>query len=258
MTADYQSARPAAAAIELIHNFSLLHDDIQDESPLRRNRPTVWAVWGRAQAINAGDVLFTHGHLAIPLLTEESAKPTATGTMIPLLDQTCLDLTRGQFLDMSFETSDTVTVDDYLDMVNGKTASLIGCAAQFGAMAAGVSDAAQAQYLEMGRGLGMAFQIIDDILDIWGKPEHTGKAEAIDIVQRKKSLPVVFALAQSEELRGLYQSENPFDEATVRHIIQLLDDLDSQEFAHSKAEEYSIRTLTLCSQPNLTGMAGKL
>jgi len=254
---DHQPARPPAAAVELIHNFSLLHDDIQDESPLRRNRLTVWSIWGRAQAINAGDVLFTHGHMAIPLLTEESIRSAITGTMLPRLDQTCLDLTRGQFLDMSFETSDAVTVDDYLDMATGKTAALIGCAAHLGAIAAHASPTAQEQYQEMGRCLGMAFQIIDDILDIWGKPEHTGKAEAIDIIQRKKSLPVVFALAQSEELHGLYQSPDPFDEPTVRKIIQTLDGLGSRDFAQSKAEEFSRRTFEALTNAKAGGIGGE-
>jgi geranylgeranyl diphosphate synthase, type I len=239
---DHSPARPPAAAVELIHNFSLLHDDIQDESPLRRNRPTVWSIWGRAQAINAGDVLFAQGHRAIPGLAKESERTAIAGQMLPVLDDMCLDLTRGQFLDMSFETSDSVTVDDYLDMIGGKTAALVGCAAQLGAMAASAPEESQRQFLEMGQNLGMAFQIIDDILDVWGKPEHTGKAEAIDIIQRKKSLPVVFALAHSQELRRRYQSPEPFDEPTVRRIVKTMAELGSRDFAHAKAEDYSTRT----------------
>ncbi len=254
---DDQPARSPAVAVELIHNFSLVHDDIQDESPLRHNRPTVWAIWGRAQAINAGDALFTLAHLAIPILAPDSARSTLTGTMLPLLDETCLELTQGQYLDMAFESSATAGIDDYLGMIAGKTSALIGAAAQLGAAAAGASGELQQLYRQFGRSLGMAFQVIDDILDVWGTPELTGKKEAVDIYQRKRSLPVLYGLDQSEELRSLYQSPEAFDDRAVKRVVKLLDKHHAREFAQDKANEYTRLTLEALSQTDLHGGSGE-
>src|SRR5262249_7455742 len=151
---------------------------------------TVWVLWGMAQAINAGDSMFSLAHLAIPRLAPADLPAETQVQMLALLDDTSLELTRGQHLDIGFETRQSVSVDEYIDMIRGKTAALIGAAAEMGAIAAGVSDQTRHHYGEFGRNLGIAFQIEDDMLDIWGAPELTGKQAAVDIVQRKKSLPV--------------------------------------------------------------------
>lgn len=236
-------ARPAAAAVELIHNFSLLHDDIQDQSPTRRNRDTVWVLWGMPQAINAGDSMFALAHLAIPRLAPADLPASVQVQMLALLDETCLELTRGQHLDMSFEKRDSVPVDEYLDMIRGKTGALISAAAEMGALAAGVDEQTQVNYREFGRNLGIAFQIEDDMLDIWGAPELTGKQAAVDIVQRKKSLPVLYGLERSENLRESYASPDAFSKKDVKNIIGELEAVGARDFAVEQAQKYSSLTI---------------
>ncbi|HPV06022.1 MAG TPA: polyprenyl synthetase family protein [Aggregatilineales bacterium] len=251
------AARPPAAAIELIHNFSLLHDDIQDRSPLRRNRPTAWSIWGEAQAINAGDSLFTLAHLAIPRLADGRLDGETQARMLTITDETCLALTCGQHLDISFEERTDVTVDEYLEMIGGKTAALLSAAARLGALAAGVDESVQAHYAAFGHYLGMAFQVLDDILDIWGDPALTGKEAAIDIRQRKKSLPVLYGLERSAELRDLYATPAPFDEAQVEQAVSLLDAVGARDYAESLARRYSDETLEHLDAAQPQGDAGQ-
>ena len=258
VSGDYEPARPAAAAVELIHNFSLLHDDIEDHSPTRRNRRTVWAIWGEQQAINAGDTLFVLAHLAIPRLTPAAGLPAeVTVRLLHILDETSLELTRGQHLDMSFEGRSRVSTGEYLDMIAGKTAALLAASAWMGALSGGADDQAQMHYRAFGENLGMAFQVMDDILDIWGDPSVTGKEAAIDIRQRKKSLPVLHALAHSPELQELYSMAEPFDEATVSRVIRLLDQTGAREYAEETARRYSEETLACLEAVGPEGEAGQ-
>jgi geranylgeranyl diphosphate synthase type I len=249
-------ARPAAAAVELIHNFSLLHDDVQDHSLLRRNQPTVWSIWGIEQAINAGDAMFALAHLALPRLAEQ-LQLTIPNEMFLILDETCLELTRGQHLDMTFETYEDVTAQDYLDMIAGKTSALIAASAQMGAIAGGAKKKTQRHYRDFGKNLGMAFQILDDVLDIWGDPAQTGKQAAIDIYQRKRSLPVVYVLMQSDELRDIYNKRQDFDDDTVRHVIELLDEAGARAYAEDLAQQYSDQTLSNLEAASPQGEAGQ-
>lgn len=250
-------ARPAAAAVELIHNFSLLHDDIQDRSPTRHGRPTVWAIWGEAQAINAGDAMFALAHLAVPSLLPPQADAQLARRMVEVLGRTCLELTRGQYLDMSFERQAQVSIEEYLDMIAGKTAALLAGAALLGALAAGASDEAQEHYRAFGHHLGMAFQVVDDVLDIWGDPAVTGKAAAYDIRQRKKSLPVLYGLAHSAELRDLYAHSEAFDEVAVSRVVALLDAIGARQYAEGLAHTYSEHTLTHLKAASPQGEAGE-
>ncbi len=254
---DVLLARPAAAAVELIHNFSLLHDDIQDRSPTRHGRPTVWAVWGEAQAINAGDAMFALAHLAVPHLLPPQANAHLPRRMVEVLGRTCLELTRGQYLDMLFEKQVQVSIEEYLDMIAGKTAALLATAAHLGALAAGASDEVQEHYRAFGHHLGMAFQVMDDVLDIWGDPAVTGKAAAYDIRQRKKSLPVLYGLARSTELRDLYARSEALDEDTVSHAVALLEAVGARQYAEGLARTYSEHTRTHLKAASPQGEAGE-
>jgi geranylgeranyl diphosphate synthase, type I len=203
---DWHDALPAAAAVELLHNFSLIHDDIEDGDPVRRGRPTLWKVWGNAQAINAGDALFTLAHMALNNLVACHIPRARVLAVRQRFDQACLALTQGQHLDLGFESRSGVTEAEYLRMIEGKTAALIEAACGIGALVNGSERVAQ--YEAFGRGLGLAFQIEDDVLGIWGDPLVTGKPAGNDLRQRKKSLPVAYGLDRSADLRHLYaQSE---------------------------------------------------
>ncbi len=234
---DPQAALPAAAAIELLHNFSLIHDDVEDHSELRRGRLTVWKQWGVAQAINAGDALYAIAHAAFRRLRDFGVSPDRHIAARIRFDQTCLKLTQGQHLDLSFESRDRVTVEEYMEMIDGKTAALVSGAAAIGAIVAG-SDQVD-RYAEFGRCLGLAFQVQDDLLGIWGDPAVTGKSAADDVAMRKKSLPVLYGLGNSSELSELYAAV----EIDVQKAVELLEYVGAREYAEKVADEYTQKAM---------------
>src|SRR5512143_2793298 len=171
---DWQPALPAAAAIELVHNFSLVHDDIQDNSDKRRGRPTTWVKWGAPMAINVGDALFVMSNQAI-LDLKDNYPAEMVVKAAEILHRTCLDLTRGQFLDMSYEKRLDLTVEDYWPMVSGKTAALLSACCHIGSLLGAADDSKQDAYRSFGHYRGLAFQVQDDILGIWGDEAVIGK-----------------------------------------------------------------------------------
>jgi geranylgeranyl diphosphate synthase type I len=245
-----QQALPAAAAVELIHNFSLLHDDIEDNSPTRRHRTTVWKIWGEPQAINAGDGMFALAHLALQRLSEKGLPDDRVLAACRVFDQTCLALCEGQYLDMSFENRLDVDVDRYLAMIRRKTAALLSCSTHLGALL-GSGDAGLAtRYARFGENLGLAFQIEDDILGIWGEEKVTGKPQADDIRQRKKSLPIVYALQQEASLptseqrvREVYRRE-VIDDDAIKVVLGSLQALGARRYAQQMALDYHGRALS--------------
>ncbi|HNU05196.1 MAG TPA: polyprenyl synthetase family protein [Anaerolineae bacterium] len=230
-------ALPAAAAVELLHNFSLIHDDVEDDSPTRRHRPTVWALWGAPQAINAGDAMFTLARLALHRLSACSVAPATALEASRIFDHACLRLTEGQYLDMSFESRLDVTVDEYLTMIGGKTAALLGASLELGALLGGADEAGRGHLADFGRSLGLAFQMQDDILGIWGDEVITGKSAASDILTRKKSLPVVYALENPRvggELRARYA--RPIGAEDVPAVLELLAEAGAREYTAQAAQ----------------------
>lgn len=204
---DPHHAAPAAAGLELLHNFSLIHDDIEDNSPMRRHRPTTWALFGMPIACNAGDGMFSAAHLAFFRLERYDVPAPRIITALRRFDETCLALTEGQFLDMSFEARQDVTPEDYARMIAGKTGALLAAAPEIGAVIAGAPVEVATAYRSYGAALGRAFQLQDDILGIWGDEAITGKSAASDILSKKKSLPVLLALADTAigpKLRAIY------------------------------------------------------
>jgi len=191
---EWRNALPAAAAVELIHNFSLVHDDIQDNSPKRRGRDTAWVKWGAPMAINVGDALFVISSQAITGLKENHPAHVVLSAA-EILHDTCLELTRGQFLDMSYEQRTDLTTDDYWPMVAGKTAALLSACCHLGALLGGADETRQDAYRSFGQYLGLAFQVQDDLLGIWGNEALTGKSAASDLVEGKNSLPVLAGLS---------------------------------------------------------------
>jgi geranylgeranyl diphosphate synthase type I len=199
---DWHAALSPACAIELIHSFSLIHDDIQDLSTTRRGRPSVWKRYGVPQAINVGDTIFT---LAFSLLAGSDSEHAVE--WVRILSATCLHLTYGQFLDLTYEDAKDIGLPEYQEMVGGKTAALAEAACRLGALSAGASGAKQEAFAEFGRTLGLAFQIQDDYLGVWGDPRETGKPNASDLMARKKSLPILYGRAASEKFRALFQGD---------------------------------------------------
>jgi len=192
----YADALWAAVAVELVHNFSLVFDDIQDGDPLRRGRPSVWKVWGVGQAVNAGAALEALvSRAVVDLLPARHADrlPRALG----LLTDAMLALSQGQVIDLQFEQRVDVCVDEYLEMIRLKTASLFECAAQLGCLAAGTGDETFRRAALFGRHLGLAFQIIDDVVGIWGSRVEPGKPLGSDLRNGKKTLPILVALAEA-------------------------------------------------------------
>lgn len=240
---DWQQALPAAAAIELLHNFSLIHDDVEDNSPTRRGRDTVWKIWGIEQAINAGDAMFALAHLAMVRLADRGVAAPIVVQALRRFDETCVALTQGQHADMDFEKRDQVSVDEYLAMITGKTAVLISLSAELGALIAGADATTMDHYAQFGRSLGLAFQVIDDILGIWGDETVTGKSAATDISTRKKTLPVLYGLAHSEALVQLYR-EDEVDERFVETAVTLLNQSGARDYARDKAAAYSQSALS--------------
>jgi geranylgeranyl diphosphate synthase type I len=195
---EHMRALPGAAAVEMGHNFSLVHDDIEDRGPERRHRPALWTVAGVPQAINTGDTLFTLSRLALHRLTEEGFSDAKVLALMRLYDETCLALCEGQFMDIwTTEHDEWRTVDWYFDMIGRKTAALIAGSAQAGAMLATDDDAIVSGYRRFGWSLGLAFQLNDDLLGIWGDESTTGK-ESSDIATRKKTLPLIYALQEAQ------------------------------------------------------------
>ncbi|HLH45570.1 MAG TPA: polyprenyl synthetase family protein [Acidimicrobiales bacterium] len=197
---------PGAVAIELVHNFSLLHDDIIDEDTERRHRPTAWARYGLGQAVVGGDALAL---AALELLLADPTPPRVRAAAV--LAQATQAMIAGQADDMAFESRLTVTVEECLQMEEAKTGALLACAASLGAILAGAPPATVQALADFGSHLGIAFQAVDDILGVWGEPAVTGKPVGSDLLRRKKTLPVATALGrsgdQADELRSILQGD---------------------------------------------------
>lgn len=228
----WQRALPMAAAVELAHNFSLVHDDIQDESALRRGRPTVWSVWGRAQGINAGDALFAHAHLV--LANAVQLPPAMRVRALQLLGAACVELTAGQQLDLAFENEARINPEQYLRMAHGKTAALLAAAAEMGALAGGATARVRTHYRQFGAHLGIAFQIRDDVLGIWGTTA-SGKSAASDIESRKKTLPLVYGCSVSPALAAAYRPLAQGGAGTAE-IIDLLEQAGARAYAEAREQ----------------------
>lgn len=247
---DPARALPAAAAIQLVHDFSLIHDDIEDQSDLRRGRPTVWTLWGLAQGINTGDGMLIVAHLALYRLVALGVAPELLLDVMQRFDHTILTVCEGQFLDLSYEGNLAIDEGDYLAMISRKTAALIACAAEIGALIGGAAAGEVRAMGDFGRNLGIAFQIQDDVLGIWGDPAVTGKPAAADIQRRKLSLPVIHALtsaAQCDELAMLYRRP-PTAGEDLTPIMAIIDGAGSRAYTEALAAHYQQQALDALDQ----------
>ncbi|WP_395576448.1 polyprenyl synthetase family protein [Streptomyces sp. BK79] len=240
-------AVPGAVAVELVHDFTLLHDDVIDGDALRRHRPAAWSLFGTPAAVLTGDALLV---AALHALTR--APHNRTAAAVQELVGALLELVEGQSRDVAFEKAHDVSVADYLDMAAGKTGALIGCACALGGVLAGADEVRVGGLREFGRRLGVAFQCVDDILGIWGRSARSGKPVGADLVARKKSLPVVAALtapgAAAERLRELYRAPHPSagdDIELARHLVEEAGGRQAAEEEARRQLAAALRSLSL-------------
>jgi geranylgeranyl diphosphate synthase type I len=224
-------ALPAAVAVELVHNFSLVHDDVMDGDATRRHRATVWKAFGTGAAILAGDAWLA---LAARLLAERPDE-------LRMLMTAVLDLIEGQSADLAFEQRETVGADECRAMAAGKTGALLGCACALGALAGGGSPGQVTRLRAFGEEVGLAFQFVDDLLGIWGEPTVTGKPVYSDLRNRKKSLPVVAALASdtaaARELAALYRTPGTLSAPELARAAELVEQAGGRAWSQAQADE---------------------
>ena len=259
LTGDHRAALPGAAAVELGHNFSLVHDDIEDGDVERRHRSTLWTVYGVAQAINAGDTLFTLSRMALHRLSELGFSDRKVLALMRLYDETCLALCEGQFMDIwGAEHDEHLSVDFYFDMIGRKTAALIAGSVQAGAMLATDDQSVVDAYRGFGWSLGIAFQLNDDLLGIWGDEQTTGK-EPSDLAKHKKTLPVIYALerapaSEQKRLREIIAMTDA-DAAALLEARAIIERCGAREYTRERAHAERDAALDKIASTGVVGRA---
>jgi geranylgeranyl diphosphate synthase type I len=249
---DLESALPAAAALEWIHNFTLVHDDIQDGDHTRRGRETVWSIWGVGQGINAGDALFA---VAFTQLASKSTNARQTLEALRALSAATLEVIDGQCLDLELEGNVGATVRDYLRMIRAKTGALLGASLETGAIMAGGTYEQLRAFRQSGRLLGTAFQMRDDWLGLWGDPALTGKSRSGDANRHKMSYPVVAAHSvmsplQQNRLRDLFHSKTGDIEAGLRELLEQVGAAELTQDSPLRFARKAVLTLARVGLPN--------
>jgi geranylgeranyl diphosphate synthase type I len=257
LTGTHRPALPAAAAIEMIHNFSLLHDDVEDRDRERRGRPTVWSVWGEAMAINAGDYLYTLAFKTLSQLDSERFSSEQVLAVHQLVIDACLALTLGQDLDLRFEQQQDISIDMYLDMIDKKTGALLKASVLTGATLATTNSEIIHNYSVFAHNIGLAFQIQDDILGIWGDAAQTGKSVSNDLRRKKKTLPVLYTLSTltNEQLHILYTTDGQLSDPEIEFVRGCLQSVDAFTFAKHAADKYIELAFGALSEINLASQA---
>jgi len=232
ISGDYKKALPAAASVEIFHNFTLIHDDILDNDPYRRGRKTLWNIWGIPQAINTGDAQYILSLKSLERLKEEGLSSDKILEIYSFVQEKYLIIAEGQHLDMSFEEEEIskIKLDNYLEMITKKTSVLVGIATKAGAMVVTDENEKIENAYDFGLNLGLAYQICDDMVSIWGSSEQTGKNELNDIYAKKKTLPIIYAFQHadkkiSEELQSIYSAVK-INEQMAKRVVEILDSLD--------------------------------
>lgn len=246
---EYKQALPAAAALELFHNFTLIHDDIEDHDEYRRHKKTVWKIWGIEQTINTGDAMLILSELAALSTQRLAVSSEKKLKAIETLNQVFLKVIEGQFLDIGFEERMDVTVSEYLEMNTKKTAELVSGACKIGATLATDDKKMIRQWQGFGLNFGLSYQIYDDVCSIWEKEENTGKPKAGDIRKKKKTLPVLYTLSKldkdkREELLNIYNKKE-LNDADINKVINLLDKVKARNYTMKIALDYKQKALDI-------------
>jgi geranylgeranyl diphosphate synthase type I len=240
--ADGSVALGAAASLELLHNFSLIHDDIEDGDEMRHGRQTLWAKHGVRAALIAGDAMSSLAYLTL-VDGSRAIAPVTVAAMLRCLQEAHFRMCEGQAFDIGFETATFVTFNEYVRMIEGKTAALLAVACELGAWTAGASDDRAAAYSSVGRAYGLAFQVRDDVLGTWGRTEETGKPSGADIRRRKWSFPVAWALNQSPSadrsiVADAYATIGMLSEEHAIRVIAALERLGARDAADHACSTY--------------------
>ncbi len=240
-----ESVLPPAVAIELVHNFSLIHDDIEDRDVQRHNRPTVWSIWGEPKAIHVGSLLYDLAFLQIDKAPDAPSERLLYASS--RLSESSFEMMKGQYLDISFEGRAKVSTKEYIEMIAFKTASLISCAMDIGVFIGTGNRKLAASIAIIGRQIGQLFQIRDDILGIWGDVQSTGKPVGTDIRRKKKSFPIVYAMevANKSELVNLNQVFNKplLDDRDVDKVLLMLENTNAKIKSEATTQQIGSRIL---------------
>lgn len=250
----WENALPAAAAVELLHNFSLIHDDIEDHSQTRRGRETVWSKWGEPLAINAGDAMYALAFAALDRLIQTAGKPAALEAY-RILTETCICLTGGQHLDISFESAHSLPLEAYWPMVSGKTGSLLSAATRLGAVCAGADGKIVREMQTFGRTLGISFQIQDDWLGIWGLTAETGKSSENDLAAGKKTLPILYGFHHGKTFAAEWKRQAACG-VDVEVLARYLEEDGAKAFAESEAARLTGESLQALDRAGFDNEAG--
>ena len=240
LSGDYRPALPAAAGLELLNTFTLVHADVQDGSPQSGERPSVWWVWGPGQAINVGDGLHALGRTALFRLGERDLPPGKVLKALEVLDEACIRTCEGQYMDMTFQERVDLSVSAYLKMVEGKTSALMSCAMELGALIATDSQRVIEAFRLCGRKLGIAFQIREDILGLWAGVEN--RSPSSEVFNKKKGFPIIRLLEQGDlktkrQLGAIY-FKRVLEPPDVQEMLTLLEEADARKWAQAAAESY--------------------
>ena len=236
---DYRKALPVAASVELIFNFTLVHGDVQAGRAEPGDRPSIWWVWGPAQAINAGDGLHALGRTTMMRLAQNDVPADRVLRAVRSLDVAVLALCEGQYMDLQFQDQMLVSKSDYLDMISRKSGALAACAAESGALAAGADDQVCSSFSEIGQSMGMAWQIARDVDDLWG--EHGDGMTPSNVLNKKKSLPLIHTLETADvsakrELGAIYM-KRVLEADDIKKMIEILDNADARQASQAKVQE---------------------
>lgn len=245
---DLNAALDAALGIEMFHNFTLLHDDVMDNSDVRRGKPTVHRRWDVNTAILSGDTMLT-------LATQFIAR-TGNPAVMDLFNRTAIEIYEGQQWDMDFEQRNDVRVEEYINMIRLKTSVLLGCALKAGAIVAGAGERDTELFYEAGVNMGLAFQLRDDVLDVWGNPETFGKPIGGDIMNNKKTFLLISTMQRAvgdnaDELRRWLNDPCASRDDKVAGVTALYDRLDVRQLAEEAIADYNARAVSAFEQINL-------
>lgn len=252
---DLDVAMPVAVAVELVHSFSLIHDDIEDGDEMRHHRASLWHEYGRGPAVLAGAALWTVAYETLNRAYDRGLSAERTLMARKVLNDACREMIEGQHQDLTYELRTDVTLEEYLEMIERKSAALLGASMQLGAIVAGADDEESARFASFGREIGLAFQIRDDILGIWGEGSATGKPVGADIARKKKTLPVVHALQQvvgpdRDVLRSAY-AKPEVDDEEIFQVLDVLQRWNCRYFAQGLAEDYRARAMNVLARTSI-------